>query len=463
MGKDGKKHKQKAPPPAFQASVGRLATIASQYRYRRVPGREAGKIDRPWVVNGSKVSLEIDHTSQWMDMIGPIGVYYIYLTDVQPTYRQAFTNLLWWMFKLRQRRQFKNMLDPDSSEWTYYKWGREALATLEYLMPRNWCRITVHLMQHVCDTLRLAGPVHATWMFVYERWMKLGKGFMHSAKGAGEGMMNSAMTHEWLMRNMASTRDDLNKLLTPPLSHTHRDNPYIALVGAHRDVNLHPQRADKTSHFRLICNYLLTNDDAMNIINNEFVHTYPVQSKNGSKVIYDWTPSLPSYSKVIDDIRRKFDGITVTPEDIKRMIAGPYAINEYCRISVNGVIFTTHQHESKVSRVTRKYLHYRTAYDKLAVARLDKIYHVMSRGVGKPMQDSILLKVSNYKFTTEKHESGLLCVQPLTEQQNVHAMPIIRAEDIAPVNIALWPTTTVNPQKCKTFLVVHTDPEFMHE
>ena len=41
---------------------------------------------------------------------------------------------------------------------------------------------------------------------------------MHSPKGAGEGLMKNVTTNEWLIRQSASTQENLLKLLTPPLS-----------------------------------------------------------------------------------------------------------------------------------------------------------------------------------------------------------------------------------------------------
>lgn len=66
---------------AFQASVDNLKKIADQRYLRRVPTQtEAGALDCPWSVKDSKVKIEIDATSQWHDMIGPIGIYYIWMT-----------------------------------------------------------------------------------------------------------------------------------------------------------------------------------------------------------------------------------------------------------------------------------------------------------------------------------------------------------------------------------------------
>jgi hypothetical protein len=402
------------------------------------------------------------------------------LLDIDVRYKESFAALLWWMFKLRQRQTFKRMLDPlNVDEFTYIDWGRERLAELEYLMPVNFCRITIHLMQHVCGSLRLTGPVHATWMFVYERWVKFAKGFMHSAKGAGVGLMSSIMTHEWLIRNSTTTREQLNELLTPPLSNftTH---PKISLLGSFKpaklETNIQTNR-DRMNTFRLICNFLLSNDESMIIINNEFVSSHPVQSKNGSLVIYEWIISDVSFQNIRNEILNKFNK-NVTDEEIKLMLAGPVVINEYKRIKINECTFVTDDHEAVVSRITRKYIYYRKQkenrknkknnkkhkvveddedeYEKV-VARIDKIYAVTTRSPGNCYKTYTLLKVMNYEFE-EDHESSLPHVSQMTEGNNVFkAMPIISATDVLPLNIALWPTSL---NRDNNFLVVHTDPFF---
>ena len=418
-------------------------------------------------------------------MIGPIGVYYIYITDVHPTYKASFSGLLWWMFQLRQRQTFKNMLDPNNKkDFTFIDWGRERLAELEYLMPFHFCRFTIHLMQHACRTLWLTGPVYGTWMFVYERWIKIGKGFMHSSKSAGAGLMASAMTHEWLIRNNIQTQDDLNKLMTPPLSHF-INKPKIRLLGKGQPSRIHQNIIDITCDYRLICNFLLTNDDVMKIINAEFETTHLVQSKNGSLLIYNWKIPDLSYTKIKLEIKNKFNK-DITEDEINKILKGPVSIYEYARVNINGLTFVTDAHENTVSRITRKFIYYRKPLDgkepadeeergnqsktkktnqkdknknkdKL-VARIDKIYNVLIRDVGDGFKTYTLLKITNYTYMKDDHESELPYVQKASEVQNVHdEMPVILINDVLPVNIALWPSTLDTKS---TFLVVHSDPFF---
>jgi hypothetical protein len=464
-------------------------------------------------VKDNKIKLEIDSTSQWHDMIGPIGIYYIWMTgkqlrqhthayfiylfsylfinfcvvcvDVDDLYKESFSALLWWMFELRQRRTYVKMLDPNNeSEYTYIKWGRDRLAELEYLMPYHWCRINIHLLQHACTTLLLTGPVHATWMFVYERWMKLGKGFMQTAKVPGETVMKNAMIHEWTIRKSLSTKEDLNKLLTPPLANF-PEKRFIKLLGACKNIKLERQVNDRRCDYNLICNFLLSNDPALMIINEEFETAHPIQSKNGTLLIHNWNITDSSYTNIQLKMKQKFNDINVSREKINQLLLHPIdSVEEYLRMSVNDVIFCTDKHENKVSRVTRKFIFYRQPLEaqrlekqKIAketendsaqkkstvntngkiVAQIDKIYHVMIHDVCSLFKSYNILKVSNYKYMDVAHESQLPYVFPLSTAQSIETgMPIVHADDIFPVNIALWPST-ITANTPTSFLVVHSD------
>jgi hypothetical protein len=473
---------------AWQASNKVLEKIISDRRRRRVPGVEARKLDCPWSLISKKIILDVGNTAQWIDMIGPIGIYYIHATDIRDTYKDAFSGLLWWMFKLRQRQTFKDMLvDDDESEvYTYVKWGRDRLATLEYLMPVHFLRHTVHLMQHVPEFLRLTGPVYTTWMMKYERYIGLAKGTMHSSKSAAKGFMSNMMMHEWRISRSMSTSNDLRSLMTPPLSHfPHRVR--IQLLGASTQTRLHFDRDDKYSDFRLICNYLLTNDPVMRIINHEFERTHPDTSRRGTLLIYDWNIQAPSYATIIAKIKEETN-VNVDAQDIDTMIRGPVGgIRRHKKVTVNDVSFDCHNHERANSRVTRKFIYFKMPDDGSSgdldddddvnprrqrqsssiwnnreverdrvVGQIESIYEVVSHDVSRLAKVYTLLRVTSYKYLQE-HASGIPHVQPLSDRQSVYTMPIIPAQDVLPVNIALWPASLNAHQ---SFLVVHTDPFF---
>lgn len=154
-------------------------------------------------------------------MIGPIGVYYIYQLDIHPIYKEAFSRTLWWLYKLRRRYVNKTSVSTDSKQFNLLKEGRERLAYLECLMPRHFNTIVMHLCQHICSVLFRTGPPHSTWMFVFERYVQIIKGSLHSGFSAAEGIMRAIMTHEFLLRYTYTTTKDLDELITPPPDHVH--------------------------------------------------------------------------------------------------------------------------------------------------------------------------------------------------------------------------------------------------
>jgi len=233
-GKSNEGYKKTRPP--WQASNESMRTLMKRAPYRRVPGKTSGNIDQPIAFDKEgKPSLCIKGSADWIHMIGPIGIYYIYQLDVHPRYQAAFSSLLWWMFKLRRRYIIKSELDdrmPDSLP----RVGAEVLAELEFLMPTGFCTILLHLLQHACDVLSFTGPPHATWMFVYERWNQIAKGLLHSPFSAAEGLMRAVMTHEWLTFSQYKTKQDLEALLTPPLDR-HENYPVCRFLGNNESLN----------------------------------------------------------------------------------------------------------------------------------------------------------------------------------------------------------------------------------
>jgi hypothetical protein len=97
-------------------------------------------------------------------------------------------------------------------------------------MPTGFCTILLHLLHHACDVLSFTGPPHGTWMFVFERWVQIAKGLLHSPFSAAEGLMRAVMTHEWLTFSQYKTKKDLEALLTPPLDR-HENVPVCRFLG----------------------------------------------------------------------------------------------------------------------------------------------------------------------------------------------------------------------------------------
>jgi hypothetical protein len=97
-------------------------------------------------------------------MAGPIGIYYINMTNIQQRYKQAFCDVLWWIYELRAR---SIELDILTSGGMKLQWQQNAVI-LEYLMPLHFLTFNFHLFQHIVDDILENGPWHSTWMFPTE-------------------------------------------------------------------------------------------------------------------------------------------------------------------------------------------------------------------------------------------------------------------------------------------------------
>jgi hypothetical protein len=486
----------KCGPPAragWQASNNCLQHIINTRHLRPVPGNEAGDLDCPFRMNSDGPTLSIDSTAQWLRLIGPIGVYYIFRCDLHPEYQQAFAHTLWWIFKLRRRYTVKNMLrvrvsdsesvdededvieDEDEDEddnngvtsdtYDLETYGRERLAVLEYLMPRHFCTIVMHLMQHACKTLRLAGPPHGHWMFPFERWIKMPKGRLHSGKGAAESIMKSQLEHEWLVQRQASTQAQLNSLLQPPPSHF-PDAREVMPVGRSRTTPLLCVN-DPNRHcdYHLIFQFLIQNDPVMKVLNTEFEKVHP-EYKQAKIYFENWQPHILSLNVVLPQLRQLCNDATINADDVRIIIRGPSPqVQEYQRFSVNGVVFCTRAHEGARKRCTRRFVYYRFhgAVDSNGVvcdevvAQVERIYSVMSSSCLKTGKRYTLLRVTNYKYTPTPHPSELPQVKPIGMTKNVfakHSMPVIDAKDVRPIYIACWPA---GADAANTYLVVQSD------
>jgi hypothetical protein len=210
--------KQNTRPP-WQASNQSIQRLIKNFKFRKIPDQHPNSINQPIGFNkDGSPTLLVKGSADWIHMIGHVGVYYIYQLDLHPYYKEVFSQLLWWMMKLRRRFVIKSKLNENNIN-SLPSIGRQILAMLEYMMPVQFCTILVHLLQHVCQVLLFTGPCHGTWMMTYERYVQICKGRLHSPFSPEEGLMKATMTGEWLTFFGYKTKEDLSNILTPPLDH----------------------------------------------------------------------------------------------------------------------------------------------------------------------------------------------------------------------------------------------------
>jgi hypothetical protein len=446
--KKNKKAKQSRPP--WQASNASIIQLMGRSAHRPVPGDTCGNIDQPIGFNDDGPTLCIKGSADWIHMIGPIGIYYIHQLDIHPTYQSAFSALLWWMFKLRRRYTIKSELD-ESEPNSLPHVGRECLAVLEHMMPNAFCTILFHLLQHACSVLSFTGPPHGTWMFVFERWVQIAKGLLHSPYSAAVGVMKAVMTHEWLTFSQYKTQQHLDQLLTPPLDR-HEQHPVIQVLGIPKLIKL-DQLKQADSLFRKTFVFLLQNDPVMQIVNDVFNKRYQKQAKNGGKVIDDWTPHADDFAA----IRSRIQMITnkdITMEEVKQVIRGPTIVKSYDRMRSNLTSFSTQSYEAKnPSRCTRKMIKYKSDKGKHAYAHIEQIITLLSHDAMNFAKEYTLLIIHNWKPVMKgpkghqskiDHPCGLPHLSKVSKQENVfQCIPVIAAEVVYPYNVAAWPASGV--------------------
>ena len=150
----------------FEASKQCLIELSGMWRHRRVPTNdEHANLDRLIDFDKQgKPCIDLESSAAYIHMAGPIGVYYIHAVDIHPGFKEAFSDLLWVLCKLRRRFVTLSQVNAAPTD-SYVRWLRRALARLEMLMPVHFCTINLHLLQHVPRHCASPAPCMArgTW------------------------------------------------------------------------------------------------------------------------------------------------------------------------------------------------------------------------------------------------------------------------------------------------------------
>lgn len=441
--------------------------------FRRVPtNEESASLDCPFGFdkNGSP-KLLLDGSAAWIHFASPLGIYYVHATDLHLKYKNAFCDLIWVLHKLRRRFVTFDMLDPRSKKQTYVKSLREALARLECLMPLQWCTICVHLLQHACSVLQYTGPPHATWNFGYERWIQIAKKLIKATKDPIVTLLNGIVEHEWTMFQSFETTEDLEGLLTPPLSWL--PSRVVQYLGAGKNVVLgikpnHPCIPSKYNDWRLIFDFLLNEDPLFSVIGDEYKRCHPAWKKIGM-LVEIWKPNTQSLLTMIAAAKEK--QINVTSDQLMKLLTGPdrNAV-EYKRMSVNGIVFVTGDFQKSKGRRSRNICFYvnskqrnqfldpKIPNDQIRwpIAAIERILLVKSTPLLSHQKIYKLLRIQNHAYQAA-HPTQLPHVQPVLRKLTVRVQPIVDAMCIKPYNIALWPANA--HALTDKFVAVWIDPQ----
>jgi hypothetical protein len=299
-------------------------------------------------------------------------------------------------------------------------------------------------------------------MFVFERWIQIAKGYLHSPKGPEEGLMRGIMRHEYRVRINAWTKQHLTELLTPPPGHI--TTPFIELIGTGKlaildnDIGARrpPNSVDQTTH-RLIFRFLCSNDPLTNKLQEGLRRFLPEQARNGEVTLDEWNPSGEAMGWLLAEVAKLTEPEPPpTEREIMLLLQGPdISCIEYEQISVNGVPFCTLDYDGFTGNTTKSMLFYKMEGrrgQEVGTAHIERIFTITSSKVLRYGKIYKLLKVHNYVDAAD-HESELKHVKAANKAENLQRMPIIRAEDIHPLNIAGWPA---NESISSTMLIVFT-------
>jgi hypothetical protein len=440
----------------WQASNKRLRALIRASRLRRVPiGDDPSNLDCPFAFDKSgSPSLAIDNSAAWVHMIGPIGVYYIHALDIHIEYKRAFCSLLWELYYMRRRFVLLDQLSKSSDEAnvTSATMLLRVLSKLEYLMPIHFNTIVIHLLQHAHETLRFTGPPHATWMFVFERWVQIAKKSINSANSAMITLFNAITEREWCTFGRYQTINDLNDLISPPPSHSEKTQ--VKMVGAGKRIKLDERQ------WRCVYNFLLDEDPLYSIISDEYKARNPTWERKGRKV-EEWVKTVPETSKVA--MREKIEemlNVSISEEQLVELMRGPsQEVIRYSRFESNGTTFVTEGWEKEKGRLARKhcfYLNQKQIDDMkegkrphIPIARLHHIYQIsIANNINMPSlrRTYHLLAINNFQYLAD-HPTQLPHVTPLSRSATERTQPIIQCEAVRPYNIALWPANYVKDNK----------------
>jgi hypothetical protein len=388
----------------WQASKKSIFRIIDSNAGRRIPGEHTGKLGCPFksTVNGKgerKFSLRKMQSSDWFHLAGPIGVYFIEMTDLHPRYKKIFQDVLWCFHGMRYHSL--GILDLQSpapkpgqkKEYDVLTMYQECAVVMEYLMPINYNHINQHVWQHAVSELIYAGPIFGHHMFPFEAGAGWLKGMLHSPKSPDEGLAR-AIADEW--RTMLHKYDDedeatiIERLLAPKYrGQSLTAKPVVQyLDNAYRMPQPRPKDSDdlkerinayNVAELKLLHNYFLENDDVCKFVQDEFKreHTHGANVNEWKKFdIRVWQVSDESYER----IKARSGNMNITRSVVDSVKEGP-ALDQvfvYKKIQINDTVFCDVQTDGTYA-TTNCCVRYTVNNKKNAwtYAQIERIYRVI--------------------------------------------------------------------------------------
>jgi hypothetical protein len=402
-------------------------------------------------------------SSDWMHFAGPIGIYYIEMTDLHPRYKLVFQDLLRCFYGMRYHAlNTHDLIDPSGQEeYDVLKWYRECAVILEYLMPINYNHINQHVWQHAVSELIYAGPVFGHHMFPFEAGAGWLKKLLHSPKSPEEGLAR-AIASEW--RTMLHKYDDQNveaivqRLLAPKFrGHSGRDVvvqtvSYPACLPQAKPKDSAVTRAqinaDNVAEVLMLHSYFRENDAVCKIVEEEFRRAKGPTWKQFD--VTTWVVSDESLGRIDQQHRAAHRGQGITRAQVEYARAGPVAdaIITYKKIRINDTDFCDVVTDANF-KTTNCCVRYsvNNGKNEWSYARIKRIYCVLPyKGA---TQAVTLFRLINYRkprsYGSGEDSSGLVPLELMTDVQvdasddHLFLVPVKPECAIDDENLAFWP------------------------
>jgi hypothetical protein len=223
------------------------------------------------VFMAGKIRLRHLQTSDVLHLASPIGMYYIYMTDMHKRYKKVFMHCLYWLYCVKARVISRYWLGSNECSYTYKKYWQENAAALEYLMPINFFNCNEHILQHTVDELLHTGPVYNTHMEPFEASAKYLKSMVTSSP-VPEETIAKQISFEWasmLQRYENYTNEEIQTVISPSI----RRGTYPPVINVCQPLK--PYKGISADDWKALVRHFIENDPYLQAIQIEMQLQYP--------------------------------------------------------------------------------------------------------------------------------------------------------------------------------------------
>ena len=395
------------------------------------------------------VRLRHLQTSDVLHLASPIGLYYIYISDIHERYKRIFMHCIYWLYCVKARIVSCYKLSSDQT-YNYKMYWQEIAAALEYLMPSNFFNCNEHILQHTVDEIMHTGPVYNTHMEPFEAAAKYLKG-MITTSPSPEETITLQISFEWaamLQRYEQYNDKQIQEISSPSI----RRGTYPPIVHALDPITSY-ENDISTDDWKNIVKHCVENDPYLQQIQQAMQEQYPRTIKQKDKTMQqlnnNWTKM--KLSEFVPT-QKNFDIInlrlaqkqlkTITMDELNSIKQGPQINNlRICsKVKLNQSEFRSSDHQTN-----------NTDYSGIKFVDSDNVYQYASIRriyIIKPhifAAEQTIFYVNAYTFINNNYTIELLQrVGDNTVAMSSKITSYVSARHCLDENIAFWPSTFSN-------------------